>query len=176
MFYIKNNEDINGISRLPQEVCQVMEGFESISRHILIMEDGDTLEDLRKYGLDPDCLNAGYNEIINCKGENYYLSIFFKETDYIILITPKHFASIYFEETFYSCVSYEDITDFGVAYYNLEHDLVNSYSPEQLKIYIELSGIKESALSDIAEAIYKKAFKDAIAAIYDGRNELIESV
>ena len=170
MFYIGNKEDINSFPHLPGEVCQALEGFDGIN-HILIVEDGDTLEELRKYGLDPDCLYAGYNEIIESNDVNYYLSVFFQDMDYLAVIMPTQLAPPHFEETFYSCVSYEDITDFGVDYYNLEHDLVNSYSPEQLEIYVELSGLKESALSDIAEAIYKKAFKHAIAIIYDGRND-----
>ena len=171
MLYIKSKEDINNVPHIPREVYQALDGLDCIS-HLLIMENGDNPEELRKHGLDPDCLYAGYNEVVEGKDTNYYLSVFFQATDYIVLIMPDKPVNQGFLETYYSHVSYEDITDFGEAYYNLEHDLANSYTPEQMKLYVELEGLKEAAISGMAENIYKKAFKNAITIIYEGKEDL----
>jgi len=147
----------------------------SSDRLTLILDKEDSLDVLRKYGLDPENLYANYSEIIEGSDGDYFCSLFFKNNGYMTLIIPIQIAPATLTDTFYTTVQLEDIPDLGTEYMRVESLLTDTYNPEQFRLYIELESLKESALAGMQETFFRMGYKAAVDAIYNERKDKDEN-
>ena len=168
MICVKTLSEMSVIDYLPPQLYRMAERrFENGFGCVLMLESSEDMAELREYGLDPNNLNPGYVEIVESGSQDYYCTIFFQEERYIILIVPFSLTPPFFQDTYYS--KHDGDITIGGEYALFEPELINTYTPEQMAIYVSLEAAKEASLAEMQMKFYREGYMDAVQTIYEER-------